>query len=121
MVIVLLFAVTLMISPSSIISIAVLALLWVYSMKITENGYLLFGRIMISNKQTVFIMSIVTGVCLIYVLSSVFWWTIFSSGFCIFGHSFFRDASLHKDQEDHVEMSGDLEEAPFLNAEEDHV
>ena len=118
---VILFALTLMISPSSLISIAVLALMWVYSMKITENGYLLFNRIHISNRQTVFFMSAVTIVCLLYVLSSVFWWTCFSSAFCIFGHGVGRDASMHKDQEDHVEMSGDLEEAPFLNAEEEHV
>lgn len=26
---------------------------------------------------------------------------------------------MHKDEADHVEMSGDLEEAPFLNAMED--
>jgi len=121
MVIVLLFALTLMISPSSLISIAILALLWAYSMKLTENGYMLFGRIHISNRQTVMVMGVITIFCLFYVLSSVFWWTLFSSGFCVFGHGLTRDASMHKDQEDHVEMSGDLEEAPFLNAEEEHV
>ena len=87
-------------------------------------------------------MGVITVLCLTYVLSSIFWWTLCTSGFCIAGHSLFRDASMHKvrprrikkpkntraesntmlrvqDEADHVEMSGDLEEAPFLNAMED--
>jgi len=121
MLIVVLFAVTLMISPSSLISIGILTLLWVYSMKISQDGLVLFGRIPVSNGQVVGVMSVVSVVCLFWVLSSVFWWTCSMSGFCIFGHGLLRDASMHKDSEDHVVMSGDLEEAPFLNAEEEHL
>ncbi|GMH58076.1 hypothetical protein TrRE_jg2218 [Triparma retinervis] len=112
---VLLFVLTLMISPSSLISIAILAFAWFYVMKITADGYTIFG-VQISQRVATGVMSIVTILCLTYVLSSIFWWTLCTSGFCIFGHSIFRDASMHKDEQDHVEMSGDLEEAPFLDS-----
>ena len=114
----LLFVLTLMISPSSLISIAILSFAWFYVMKITADGYTVAG-VEISQKMATGAMSIVTVLCLVYVLSSIFWWTLCTSGVCIFGHSIFRDASMHKDEEDHVEMSGDLEEAPFLDSQSD--
>jgi hypothetical protein len=58
-----------------------------------------------------------------WLLKSVFWWTLFSSGFLVGIHAFLRDASMHKDMEDAVAMEGDLafhsnggEDAAFLNA-----
>lgn len=53
-------------------------------------------------------MSLISVFVLFYLLSNVFWWTLFSSGFLILAHALFRDASLHKDQEDQVDMQGDL-------------
>jgi hypothetical protein len=56
---------------------------------------------------------------LLYLLSSIFWWTLFSSGFIVAAHAFLRDASMHKDLDDAVAMEGDLnlgEDAAFLNA-----
>ena len=59
---------------------------------------------------------------LFYLLSSIFWWTLFSSGFLILLHAFFRDASMHKDMDDVVKMEGDLhftsstEDSAFLNS-----
>jgi hypothetical protein len=69
-------------------------------------------------------MTIVSVFVLFYLLQQVFWWTLFSSGFLIIGHALFRDASLHKDAEDKVDMQGDLtltagdhgEDAAFLNS-----
>lgn len=54
---------------------------------------------------------------LIYLLENVFWWTISSSGFFVGIHALFRDASMHKDEEDKVEMLGEFggEDAAFLN------
>jgi hypothetical protein len=61
---------------------------------------------------------------LFYLLSSIFWWTLFSSGFLVLIHAFLRDASMHKDLDDVVKMEGDLhftgstshEESAFLNS-----
>ena len=56
---------------------------------------------------------------LLYLLSNIFWWTVFSSGLMVAGHAFLRDASMHKDLDDAVAMEGDLhlgEDAAFLNA-----
>lgn len=63
-------------------------------------------------------MSIVSGTILFLLLTHIFWWTLGSGGFLIGIHAIFRDASMHQDQEDQVEMSGDLsleENAAFLN------
>jgi len=65
-------------------------------------------------------MSVVSVVVLMYLLSHIFWWTLFSSGFLISLHVLLRDASMHKDEEDKIDMTGDLdldttEDAAFLN------
>ena len=57
---------------------------------------------------------------LMWLLSSIFWWTIFSSGLLIAVHAFLRDASMHKDMDDAMVMEGDLnlgEESSFLGSE----
>lgn len=64
-------------------------------------------------------MAIASAFALIYVLSNIFWWTLFSSGLLVAVHAFLRDASMHKDLDDAVAMEGDLnlgEDAAFLNA-----
>jgi len=75
----------------------------------------------VQQKHATIAMSIVSVFVLFYLLSNIFWWTLFSSGFLIMGHAVSRDASLHKDQEDQVDMQGDLtlpggpgEDAAFL-------
>lgn len=58
---------------------------------------------------------------LMYLLSSIFWWTIFSSGFLIAVHAVLRDASMHKDLDDAMAMEGDFhlgEESSFLSGGE---
>ena len=68
-------------------------------------------------------MAAVSVMVLLYLLSNIFWWTLFSSGFMVGMHAVFRDASMHKDEDDKVVMSGDLtldavdqEQASFLNS-----
>jgi hypothetical protein len=62
-------------------------------------------------------LGIVSVFYLMWVFKNVFWWTLFSSGFLVFMHALFRDASMHKDMEDAVLMEGELnEDAAFLNA-----
>ena len=66
-------------------------------------------------------MAVLSVVVLMYLLSHIFWWTLFSSGFLISLHVLLRDASMHKDEEDKIDMTGDLdldattEDAAFLN------
>jgi hypothetical protein len=62
-------------------------------------------------------MGAFTVFVLIWLLSGVFWWTIFSAGFLIVVHAGLRDASMHQDQEDQVAMMGEVagqEQAAFL-------
>jgi hypothetical protein len=67
-------------------------------------------------------MAAVSAFALMYLLSGVFWWTLFSSGIFCAVHGLLRDASMHKDLDDAVAMQGDLsfgvgstEESAFLN------
>lgn len=72
----------------------------------------------IPQKQATIAMATVSALVLFYLLSHIFWWTAGSGGFLVAMHAFFRDASMHQDQEDRVEMHGDLsldENASFLN------
>lgn len=96
---------------------------WASVLKATNDGSVTFYGITITQKQASIAMGVVSGFVLIHVLSHVFWWTLGSSG-CIVGvHAFMRDASMHKDMEDIVEMTGDVdvelqevgEDASFLN------
>ena len=63
-------------------------------------------------------MGIASFFFLFYLLQQVFWWTLFSSGFLILSHSISRDASLHKDAEDKVDMQGDLTLTPVITGED---
>ena len=77
--------------------------------------------IAVSQKQAYVGMSVVSVVVLFYLLSHIFWWTMFTSGFLVGTHAALRDASMHKDEEDKVAMSGDLsleeEQSAFLGDE----
>jgi hypothetical protein len=62
-------------------------------------------------------MGAFTAFVLIWLLSGIFWWTIFSAGFLIVSHAALRDASMHQDEEDQVAMMGEVagsEQAAFL-------
>lgn len=77
--------------------------------------------ITITQKQASLAMSALSVFVLIWLLSHVFWMALATSGFLCGVHMLLRDASMHKDEEDKVEMQGDLsldaEEASFLNNE----
>jgi hypothetical protein len=65
-------------------------------------------------------MGAISAFVLIWLLSGVFWWTLFSSGFMIVVHGGLRDASMHQDGDDQVIMVGEVagvsasEQAAFL-------
>ena len=80
-----------------------------------------YTGITITQKQASMGMGAFTALALIWLLSHIFWWTLSTSGFLTGVHMLLRDASMHKDEEDRIEMQGDLsmeDEASFLNAAE---
>lgn len=114
----LLFALTLLISPSALIGIAFLAVAWVSVIRATKDGAFSYQGISLSQKHASLAMTIVSGLVLFWLLKNIFWWTLGSSGVLVGAHSFFRDASMHKDEEDKIQMTGDIgpgSEEEFLN------
>lgn len=103
-----LFTLTLLISPTAIIGIALLGFAWMYMIRSSTNGHIKVGSVNIQQKHAAIGMGVISVFTLFYLLQQVFWWTLFSSGFLILGHAVSRDASLHKDAEDQVDMQGDL-------------
>eukprot|EP00567_Pseudictyota_dubia_P018140 CAMPEP_0197439204 /NCGR_PEP_ID=MMETSP1175-20131217/6004_1 /TAXON_ID=1003142 /ORGANISM="Triceratium dubium, Strain CCMP147" /LENGTH=236 /DNA_ID=CAMNT_0042969075 /DNA_START=95 /DNA_END=805 /DNA_ORIENTATION=+ len=111
-----LFVLTVIVSPSALIGMALLGAGWMSVIKATQDGHMEVKGIKISQKNATIGMSAVSVVVLFYLLSHIFWWTLFTSGFFAGAHGVLRDASMHKDEEDKVEMMGDLgEDASFLN------
>lgn len=118
-----LFCLTLVISPGAIIGIGLLGFAWLALIRSTSDGSLKVGPVSVTQKQATTGMAVASAFILFYLLRRVFWWTVGSSG-CIVGiHCFLRDASMHKDMEDKIEMTGDIgissspeEEASFLNS-----
>jgi len=113
-----LFGLTLFVTPSAIIGIAILAAGWVYIIRASQSGSLAFGSITISQTQASIGMGVISAFSLIWILSNVFWWALGSSGFLTIVHAALRDASMHQDGEDQVTMVGEVspagEQAAFL-------
>jgi PRA1 family protein len=104
-----LFCMTLLVSPGAIIGIALLGAAWFWLVRTSQDGTLrITPTIGIPQKTAVVIMACVTVAVLVYLLRSIFWWTLFWSGLIIAVHAFLRDASMHKDMDDAVAMEGDF-------------
>ena len=76
--------------------------------------------ISIGQTNATIIMGAFTLIVLIWLLSGIFWWTIFSAGFLIVVHAGLRDASMHQDGEDQVTMVGEVhgsEQTSFLGTQ----
>lgn len=115
-----LFVLTLVVSPSAIIGIVLLGFAWAAVIKSTQEGSVKVKGVTITQKQASIGMTALSGLFLFYLLSHIFWWTLGTSGIFTGAHAVMRDASMHKDEEDKIEMSGDLsinadEDAAFLN------
>lgn len=112
------FGLTLFVTPSAIIGIAVLAVAWVYVIRASQSGQLKIGAFSISQTQATIVMGGLTAFTLIWILRSVFWLALGSSGFLTVLHAALRDASMHQDGEDQVAMMGEVarpgEQAAFL-------
>lgn len=106
-----------LLTSRAIIGFVFMGLVWASFLKATAGGSLTIRGIEISQKKATMVMTGLSILFLIYLLENVFWWTISSSGFFVGIHALFRDASMHKDEEDRVEMLGEFggEDAAFLN------
>jgi len=116
------FILTFVVTPTAVFSSALLALAWAALIRATKDGSIKWKKITITQKQAIVAMSGISLLYLFYFLQGVFWWSFGTSGFLIAAHAFFRDASMHRDEEDKVDMTGDFqvaeEDAPFLNPAE---
>jgi hypothetical protein len=73
--------------------------------------------IAISQTNATIGMSIISFFVLLWLLSGIFWWALFSSGVLVATHALFRDASMHQDGEDKMDMVGEVgEDAAFLGS-----
>jgi hypothetical protein len=113
-----LFGLTLFVTPSAILGIALLGAAWVYVVRTSQSGSLKLGSFTITQTQATIAMAIITGFTLIWILSGVFWWALGSSGCLTVLHAALRDASMHQDGEDQVTMVGEVtpagEQSAFL-------
>lgn len=121
-----LFCLTMITSPSAVIGMGMLGLMWATMLRATADGAVTVYNVTITQKQASIAMTLFSGLLLIRILSHVFWWTVFSGGFICGAHAFLRDASMHKDEEDKIEMTGDVafdagEDASFLNPQSNDV
>jgi len=105
------FVLTLFVTPSAIIGIALLGAAWAYIIRATQNGSLKIGTFAVSQSQATIVMGVISSFVMIWILSGVFWWALFSSGFLTITHATFRDASMHQDGDDQVAMVGEVEPA----------
>lgn len=89
-----------------------------YVIRASQSGSLKVGAFSVSQTQASMAMGVVSAFTLIWILSSVFWWALGSSGFLTVLHAGLRDASMHQDGEDQVTMVGEVpsvgEQAAFL-------
>mmetsp|Transcript_480 Transcript_480/g.1126 ORF Transcript_480/g.1126 Transcript_480/m.1126 type:complete len:229 (+) Transcript_480:174-860(+) len=106
-----LFGLTLFVTPSAIIGIALLAMAWYYVIKSSQSGSLTIGAFSFSQTQATIGMGVISAFTLIWILSGVFWWALGSCGFLTALHASLRDASMHQDGEDQVTMVGEVEPA----------
>lgn len=119
----LLFCLTMLTSPTALIGIGCLAALWMYVVRQSQSGSMVVYGVVISQKNATIGLSIFSAMFLIWLLSNVFWWTLFSSGFLVSVHAVLRDASMHQDGEDQMDMVGEFsgEQAAFLGQSHNQV
>jgi hypothetical protein len=74
--------------------------------------------ISISQKNATIGLVAISLLVLIWLLSGIFWWTLASSGFLVAVHALLRDASMHQDTGDRVDMVGEVagETSAFLGS-----
>jgi hypothetical protein len=110
-----LFLLTVLISPTAILGIGILAVAWMYVIRQSSSGQLQIASVSISQTNATIGMGGLSVVVLFWLLSGIFWYALFSSGFLVLAHAVTRDASMHQDDKDAVDMVGEVgEDAAFL-------
>eukprot|EP00980_Cylindrotheca_fusiformis_P011855 scaffold2817_cov130-Cylindrotheca_fusiformis.AAC.10 len=111
-----LFCLKLFVDPTAIIGFCLLGALWAYVIRQTRSGSLVVLGLRISEKHATIGLVGISALFLFYLLSGIFWWALFTSGFLVLMHAGLRDASMHQDGDDHVDMVGEVpgESASFL-------
>jgi len=113
-----LFVLTMLVHPVSLIGIVILGLAWMGLLRASKDGSLELSMITLTQKQASLGMTVISALVLFWLLKNIFWWTLGSSSLIVASHLLFRDASMHKDEEDKVLMTGDIalnSEDSFLN------
>lgn len=109
-----LFCLTLVISPSAIIGIALLGGAWVYVGRAAHTGTLKIGNFKVTESQATMGMGVVSAFVLLWLLEGVMKWALISSGFLTAVHALLRDASMHQDfdGDNNITMMGGEVEFP---------
>eukprot|EP00429_Kryptoperidinium_foliaceum_P039978 CAMPEP_0176169116 /NCGR_PEP_ID=MMETSP0120_2-20121206/86566_1 /TAXON_ID=160619 /ORGANISM="Kryptoperidinium foliaceum, Strain CCMP 1326" /LENGTH=227 /DNA_ID=CAMNT_0017506865 /DNA_START=27 /DNA_END=710 /DNA_ORIENTATION=- len=116
-----LFFLTMLTTPSALIGLGLLAGLWMYVVRATSEGSMTVYGVTISQKNATIGLSIFSAIASVWLLQGVFVWALFSSGFLVSIHAVLRDASMHQDGEDQMDMVGEFsgEQDAFLGQEPD--
>lgn len=85
-------------TPKTMIILAIIAAAWFLVLKATEDGIKFLGMT-ITRKEASFVMMIISGIVAFYSFQSVFWITLGTSSFLSLAHSLTRDASQHQKAE----------------------
>ena len=81
-------------SPKTMIILALIAVAWFIVLKATEDGVKFLGMT-ITRKEASFVMMIISGIVAFYSFQSVFWVTLGTSSILSLFHALTRDASQH--------------------------
>jgi hypothetical protein len=131
-----LFCLTIIMSPFTVVAVGLLGLLWVWFIRASSTGTLTVGgeslcfaglcvcvsirrsvsnllllvsAIHIPQKTASAGMGVLSVLFLLWLFQSVFWWTLLSGGFLVAIHAFLRDSSAtNKKMDDAVPMEGDV-------------
>jgi len=109
------FCLTLLGSPSTLIGIGLVIAAWFYVLRQSENGAMKIGSVIVSQKAATIVMGVISAYILYRMLSTVVWYTLVLSGLIVLAHAGLRDASMHQDTEDKMDMVGEVgEDSAFL-------
>jgi len=102
------FLLTLLVSTGALLAIGFLGLAWASVIRPASRGTLQVRGYPISQSRATLAMSVLSIFVLKHLLSKVFWWAFSTSAFFVATHALFRNAAVQMDDEDRVEMYGNL-------------
>lgn len=116
------YGLTILFSPGSLLEIGILACVWVFVMRATNDGVLNLGCFKVTRKVVSVGMTAISAVVLLYVLSNVFWWALTTSIFFMGVHALFRDSSKYMAENEVIAaVSQAAAESPVVMSEQPQV